>query len=301
MQFRRKCTSTVAAEFIDKLLRLNIVIGRFMAAPQPTPPTANESTRRSPSGADLVLLLLLILVGFGIWAVVERGLTEALRNQQPNEQKIMDAHGVTKEKMDLAEVQNEIAEVQKYLNSARLEVMKQSAAVQSFVGTYPELANSTLSNNVPADSVRAYVETKRQSQAANSLVASLEQRLETSKTRANAIGSQLENHQEAAQSQYRWANGRYVVLKRLGTFVATLVIVIALMALVRWVLWLLAKNRRMSTAEGFRPFVFALAALVVLFAYDQFSYAGAAFIGILLLLLWLRRINWPNKLGVSAK
>jgi hypothetical protein len=271
-----------------------------MAAPQPQR-IPNDNARRSPSGADLVLLLLLILVGFGIWAVVERGFTEMLRDQEPNEQKLMEEHGVTKEKMDLTEVQNEIADVQKYLNSARLEVMKQNAAVQSFVSTYPELANSTSSNNVPADSVRGYVEAKRQSQAANSLVSSLEQRLETSKTRANAINSQLENHQEAAQSQFRRANFKYVVIKRLGTFVATLVIVIALMALVRWVLWLLAKNKRMSTVEGFRPFVFALAALVVLFAYDQFSYAGAAFVGILLLLLWLRRINWPKKSDVLAK
>jgi hypothetical protein len=245
-----------------------------------------------------VLLLLLILVGFGIWTVVERGLTEALRNQEPNEQKIVDARGVTKEKAELTGVQNEIGDVQRYLNAARLEQMKQNAAVQSFVSTYPEFANST-PNNLPPETTRAYLEAKRQSQAANSVVSSLEQRLETLKTRSDAIGSQLEIHQEEAQSQFRWANGRYVVLKRLGTFVATLVI--ALMALVRWLLWLLAKNRRMPTAEGFRPFLFALAALVVLFAYDQFSYAGAAFIGILLLLLWLRRINWPNKSGVLAK
>lgn len=271
-----------------------------MAVPQPLP-TQAESARRSPSGADLVLLLLLILVGFGIWAVVERGLTEALRNQEPNEQKILAAHGVTREKAELADVQNETADVQKYLNAARLEQMKQNAAVQSFVNTYPELANSTPPGNVPAETTRAYVEARRQSQAATSLVSSLEERLDTLKTRMNAISAQLEIHQEEAQSQFRWANGRYVVLKRVGTFAATLVIVIALMALVRWVLWLLAKNRRMSTAEGFRPFVFALAALVVLFAYDQFSYAGAAFVGILILLLWLRRINWPNKPGVLAK
>jgi len=272
-----------------------------MADPQQTPATPNDSARRSPSGADLVLLLLLILVGFGIWAVVERGLTEALRNREPNEQKIMEAHGVTKEKVALAEVQNEAAELQKYLNAARLEQLKQSAAVQSFVSTYPELANSTASNNVAAETTRAYVEAKRQSQAANNVVSSLEQRLATLKQRADAISSHLENDDQAAQSQFRWQHGSYVVLKRLATIATTLVIVIALMALVRSMLWLLAKNKRMSTAEGFRPFVFALAALVVLFAYDQFSYAGAAFVGILLLLLWLRRINWPNKSDVLAK
>ena len=271
-----------------------------MAAPQATQATPTENARRSPSGADLVLLLLLILVGFGVWSVVERGFTELLRNQEPNEQKIMEAHGVTKEKAELTDVQNEAADVQKYLTAARLEQMKQNASVQSFVSTYPELSPAS-PNTVPADTTRAYLEAKRQSQAANSVVSGLEQRLETLKTRADAISSQLENHQEAAQSQLRWANGRYNALKRVGTFVATLVIVIALMALVRSVLWLLAKNKRMSTAEGFRPFVFALAALVVLFAYDQFSYAGAAFVGILIVLLWLRRIRWPRKSDVLVK
>jgi len=271
-----------------------------MAAPQLTS-TPIASARRSPSGADLVLLLLFILLGFGIWAMVERGFTELLHNQAPNEQKIMEAHGVTKEKMDLMEVQNEIADVQKALNAARLEQLKQDAAVQSFTSTYPELANSTPATNVPQETTRAYLETRRQSQAASTVVSSLEHRLETLKMRADAISSQLENHEEAAQSQFRWANGGYVVVKRLGTFFATLVIVIALMALVRAVLWRLAKNRRMSTAEGFRPFVLALAALVVLFAYDQFSYAGAAFVGIILLIWWLWTIKWPNKPGALAK
>ena len=271
-----------------------------MAAPQ-SQPIPNDNARRSPSGADLVLLLLLILVGFGVWAVVERGFTEALRSQEPNEQKIMQEHGVAKEKMDLTEVQNEIADVQKYLNTARLEQMKQDAAVLSFMSTYPGLAGTPAPPNSQPDVERAFTEARRQLEVANTVVKSLEHRLETSKTRAHAISSQLENHQEAAQSQVRRENFKYVVIKRLGTFVTTLVIVIALMALVRWVLWMLAKNRRMSTAEGFRPFVFALGALVVLFAYDQFGYAGAAFVGILLLLLWLRRINWPRKSGVLVK
>ena len=272
-----------------------------MAVPQPTPTSPNVSERRSPSGADLVLLLLLILVGFGIWAMVERGLTEALHNQKPNEQKIMDAHGVTKEKAELTDVQNEAAEVQKYLNAARLEQIKQNAAVQSFVSAYPDLATSISPNNVAAETTRAYVEARRQSQAANSVVSSLEHRLETLKARADAISPQLEDHQETAESQFRRANFYYVVLKRGGTFVVTFALVILLTALVRLVLLRLAKNKRMSTAEGFRPFVFALAALVVLFAYDQFSYAGAAFVGILLLLLWLRRVNWPNKSSALAK
>jgi hypothetical protein len=40
---------------------------------------------------------------------------------------------------------------------------------------------------------------------------------------------------------------------------------------------------------------------VLLFAYDQFSFAGAALVGVLLLLFVLRRIKWPLKSGVPVK
>src|SRR5687767_6878725 len=133
-----------------------------MADPQTAKPTQNEDTMRSPSGADLVSLLLLILFGFGVWAAVERGFTELLRQREPNEQKILDAHGVTRQKADLADVKNETIEIQKYLNAARLEQLKQNAAVQSYVATYPELANATSPANVPPDVTRAYTEARRQ-------------------------------------------------------------------------------------------------------------------------------------------
>ena len=270
-----------------------------MADPQVAKPNPNENAMRSPSGADLVLLLLLIMVGFGIWAVVERGFTMALRRWEPNEQKIMAVHGVSREKAELTDVNNEIAEVQKYLNTARLEQVKQSAAVLSFMTTYPGLVGTPAPPNYQPEVQRAFAEAGRQYEAANIIVKSLEDQLASLKTRASTIGADLDNHQQAAESEFRWTNGRYVVIKRVGTFLATLAIVIGLMWLVRGVLWWLAKKRKMSTAEGFRPFVLALGALVILFAYDQFSYAGAALIGILLLLFVLRRINWPNKSGLK--
>src|SRR4051794_16432935 len=103
--------------------------------------TQVEQTMRSPSGADLVLLLLLVMFGFGIWALVERGFTELLRSREPNQQKIMDRRDVTKHKAELADLQSEASETQKYLNAARLDQVKQNAAVQSFMNTYPELTN----------------------------------------------------------------------------------------------------------------------------------------------------------------
>jgi hypothetical protein len=247
-----------------------------------------------------VSLLLLILFGFGIWAVVERGFTELLRNQEPSEQKTLDAYGVTKQKTELTDVQTELTDVQKSLNAARLDQLKQNAAVQSFVATYPELASPASPTGVPPDITKAYTETRRQERLATTLATALEQRLATLKEQQNALSSDLETKKEAAESQLRRSNGWYALLKRGGTFLATLIIFAVLLWIVRYVLWRLAARKRMSTAEGFRPFVLALGALVLLIAYDQFSFAGAALVGVLLLLLILRRIKWPSKSNEPA-
>lgn len=272
-----------------------------MADPQaPTSPQI-ENTTRSPSGADLVSLLLLILLGFGVWAVVEWGFTHVLRESEPNEQTILDAHGVTKQKAELADIKTEASEIQKYLNAARLEQLKQNAAVQSYVATYPELANAASPSPVPADVTRAYTEARRQERSATSVVNSLEARLNALKQQSDTLTAEVDQKTGPAESQFRWASFWHAVIKRVGTIIITLGLVTGLVALVRWLLWRMAAKKRMSTVEGFRPLELALAALVLLFAYDQFSYPGAAFVGLLLLLILLRRIKWPLKSNVPVK
>jgi hypothetical protein len=273
-----------------------------MADPRAAKPNQIETAMRSPSGADLVLLLLLILFGFGIWALVERGFTELLRGREKTEQQFLDAQGVTKQKAELTDVQTEMTEVQKYLNAARLEQLKQKATVQSFIAVYPELAAVTPreNTNTPPEVLKTYREATRQSLSATAVVTALEERLTSLKQQQTTLDAQVEKNKEAAESQFRRSNGWYLLVKRGGTFIVTLAIVAALLWIVQRVLLAFSK-KRMSTAEGFRPFLWALAALVLLFAYDQFSYAGAALVGVLLLLFILRRIKWPQKSGAPAQ
>lgn len=247
-------------------------------------------------------LLLLIFFGFGVWAVVERGFTELLREREPKEQKILDAHGVTKQKADLADLKTETTETQKYLHAARLEQLKQNAAVQSFEMTYQELIGlGGLSSEVTPDIRRAYTEARRQERSATTVVTSLESRLAALRTQADSLSSELDQKTGPAETQFRWASFWYAFTKRVGTIVITLAVVLLLLFAVRALLWKMAAKKRMSTVEGFRPLELALAALVLLFAYDQFSYPGAALVGLLLLLILLRRINWPNKSNVLVK
>ncbi len=265
-----------------------------MADPQTAKPNESDSKTRSVYGADFVLLVLLIMVGFGVWAMTERVITYIFRGLEPHDQKVMETHGVKKQQAELADTQTEASEVQKALNAARIEQVRQNIAVESFPTIYPELKETALSADPPAETLKAFQETKRQALMAKGLVSSLEAQLASLNGRAEDLDSKLEKSKEAADRDFQLRQGSYVLGKRLVTFVVTLLVVFVLLSLVRGSLWLLAKRKRMSTAEGFRPFVWSMAVLAVLFAYDQFNFAGAAFLAIVFLLLLLRWIEWPK-------
>ena len=272
-----------------------------MADPQIAKPDQPKNETRSVYGADFVLLVLLIMVGFGVWALTERAITYLFSGWEPHDQKVMETHGVKKQQAQLADTQTEISQVKTSLYAARIEQLKQDAAVESFKTVYPQLKQTDASADPPTEPLKSFQETKRQALMSKGLVGSLEAQLASLTGRAEELDSKLEKSKEAAERDFRLLRGSYGVGKRLATFVITLLVVILLLSLVRGALWALAKKKRVSTEEGFRPFVWALATLAVLFAYDQFNFAGAAFVAIVFLLLLLQRIEWPRKAGVSTK
>ena len=71
----------------------------------------------------------------------------------------------------------------------------------------------------------------------------------------------------------------------------------ALLFLVDLVL-LLSTGQRIAKAKRFQPYLIVIALLLVLFGYQAFELAGAALVGIIVLIVVLRKIDWPRK---SAK
>jgi hypothetical protein len=253
------------------------------------PPAAKTQQTRPVSGADFVLFLLLVITGFGVWAWCERGLTY----EEPNEESLMFSRGVTRQQAQVTAMQNDIGEAQKSLNAARLDLLKHDATIQTLTMLHPELA--TNATGVAPEVIKSYQDAKTQAQITNTLASSLDQRLAVMKLNADQAASELEKNKLAVKAEFRKASDRYVLNKLVRKIGVTLAVVIPLLIFVRLVLWLLAKRKRMSTAEGFRPLLFPVITLIILIAYDAFGFAGAALASIASLIVLLRQLRWPEK------
>src|SRR5690349_7924585 len=104
----------------------------------------NSSLERSPkkpsekiaiSGAEIVLLALLVIGGIGIWAWVERGMRLLLH--EPNETSSREAHHVFELQDELLRVQNERHAFEANLTSARLDQLAQTSTITAITAAYP--------------------------------------------------------------------------------------------------------------------------------------------------------------------
>ena len=254
----------------------------------------NGQRTRPVSGADFILLVLLVISGFGIWAWVERSLTEILHYREPNEERFMLSRGVPRKQVELVEAQTELVELQKQLASARLEELKQNSAVATIESLYRDLGNNEASSRVPAEVVKLGSDAKMQARIANALVVSLEKRVPEVRAKAIKAADDLEQLKLNARDGFHKANAGYVILKPAITLVVTLVAVLLLVIIVDSIMWRLTRKRIASTPR-FKPLLIVMAAVLILLGYQAFELVGAALVAILLLILVLRQINSTAK------
>jgi hypothetical protein len=268
-----------------------------MPSPLPEDPTPQSDGKRSVSGGDFVLLVLVVFAGFGIWFLVDRTLTHWFSSYQPNEERLMFDRGVTAQQAELTRAQTEIDELQKALTAAQLEQIKQEANIGTLVSAYPALADDASRNKAPSELVKSYWEAKRQEHTADAVVFALEGRLRERRSSARAVASAFQQNKLDAQVRFHRETALYLLAKPALSLLATFFIVFALLFLVDLVLLLLT-GQRIAKAKRFQPYLIVIALLLVLFGYQAFELAGAALVGIIVLIVVLRKIDWPRK---SAK
>jgi hypothetical protein len=253
------------------------------------------------SGADIVLLALLVIGGMGLWSLADRTLSEFFHDWQPDEQLSLERDGVVRQTDDVSRLEEEVKTFEKKLTETRIEQLANNSNLRAFTGLYPDLGREKASlKSIPPDTVKAYQELRRQELQAGLLEQSLKTELGGLRTRLAKTTSELATVKAASNRKFHQTKAEYLLLKPFILLVMTFIPVLALLLFVRWFIPGSARPGMLATTSSW-PFILAIGVLLILFGYQAFEMAGAAVIGIFLLLILLGRIQWPVRKGDIAK
>jgi hypothetical protein len=258
---------------------------------------AKSEERIVISRAEVCLLLLLVVAGLGTWVWVDRKMNVLLKDREPREALIKAKFHVASQQADLLMAEKERKAIEAQLINARLDQSKQNATTIALAAAYPELtkpaAADTKPTSIDAETVKTYKEAHIRELMADHLVQSLSERLEVLKTQATQTSAALEQSQHLASTEFLQSHAAYMLLKRVLTFAASLMIVLVMILIVRS--FVSPRAGRRFVVRSPLTFLVAVAALFVLFAYQSFELAGAALVGVVVLLIIFSYIPWPAK------
>lgn len=273
-----------------------------MADSSPNSLQDKSSDRIAISRAELSLLILLVVVGMGLWVWVDREVNALLAGREPREEQIKAEFSVSPQQEKVLLAASERKAIGKELIQARLEQSKQGAITVALAEAFPELTRPPVSGSnstIPAETAQAYREARVKELIASRLVHTLSERLESVEATAAQSSATLEQSRHSANTKFRQRHALYSLIKRLLAFASSLVIMLLLILIVR---------RFVAPGEGKRfivrsplTFLLVIGALFVLFAYQAFELAGAALVGVVVLLVLFRYIPWPLKVAPVAQ
>lgn len=271
---------------------------------------ANSSSQPSPgqidekiaiSRAEVILLVLLVVVGMGIWVWVDREVTELIKDKEPREDNIQAKFQVPTHQNEVLRAQNERKAIEEQLIQSRLEQSKQSATTKALSDAYPELAKdaATAPKSIPIEIVQNYRDAHIKEMIATQLITSLTERLEAVKTQEANVATILEMNKRSASSEFHRSQALYLLAKPALTLAASLIIMLLLIFIVRW--FVSPRAGRRFTVQNPLMFLLVIGVLFVLFAYQAFEMAGAALVGVVVVLILFAYILGPQKASTVTK
>jgi hypothetical protein len=252
------------------------------------------------SGAEVVLLVLLVVVGMGSWVWAEREFSEVFHDLEPNEPKVLESHHVSELEYQFSRLQDERKAFNEQLLAARLEQLRQSATTLALAAQHPELAKPRTGDSVPisvpGEITASFKDAELKELSAKQLEQFLSLRIDAVNSEVKLAGQKLDESKVAAGKEFHRTRALYLLIKPGFIFVVTSLIILLLLFIVRR--FVPAKAReRMSTTKSTMPFLIVVGALFILFGYQAFEMAGAALVAVVLLLVLLARIPWPPQPG----
>jgi hypothetical protein len=254
--------------------------------------------RVAVSRAEVILLLLLLIAGMGLWVWVDREVSALIKYREPREEQLQGKFHVPARQADVLRAQDELKAVQSQLIEARLEQTKQSATVKALAAAHPELAQDAPPTSL-TETLQSYNQARLKELTANQLVESLAQRFEALKAEGESGAAQLEEAKHSASKEFHQSQASYLLLKSGLTFILTLLLM-SLPLIVIWHFVSPSVEGRKFTVQHPSLFWLVGCALFILFAYQAFETAGAALVGVVVLLILLTYI-WPAKADVAVE
>ena len=234
---------------------------------------------------ELLLLIVTVAAGMGTWIVAKQVVEIREKTNEPLELNYQKDANVLDVQAKLSAAQSEVAALQARLTQERVEQIKK----QHLVDTLTE-AQKTDKPPAPADLEKA----RADFESTNDFISRLSTALDNKLTASNTAQIELETAKRRAASdlaraqiKFLW-HKRWVTVKYFGIAVGVLLFLI------------LAVVLEISRAGGFEvnlTIVFggAAALLGILVGYELFALAGAALIGVLIVIIVLAHMPTKEK------
>jgi hypothetical protein len=265
--------------------------------------------------AEVVLVAGFVLLGMGAWLGVDRAATRMLKSREPSEEAEQLSREVQwkRDALSMTEKEREATETQ--LIQARLDYYKQSSALAALPEPTPTpspaltakpsptsaAAKSAAVKDAGAQSAAAEAARKReealaQLKASGAYVNGLIARLELLQQKINELKREVDERTRAASAEYNYQRIRYRIIKAALTLGGTLLLLFVVYLILSSFFRAYTKSARESGHEPNTRFVLtaAIGLFIVLVAYQTFELAGAAFVGVLVLLYFLKHMSWEK-------
>jgi hypothetical protein len=261
-----------------------------------------DDARLAVSGAEIVLLILLVIVGIGIRMWVERGFHVFVR--ETSEARMLERYHIFEQQDELSRVLNERQALQSQLTNAQFEQLTQSTTMSTIAATNTGVEKYADGTSAPisfsTDAIRTYKDARMKELIASQLIASLNDKLKSYGSQIEAARMRLEDAKEAANDRLLLYRAGYSLLQRIAILVVTLLLGLLFFILVR--AFVPAKARAiMWTTQSQLPLRVVIGALAILLAFQAFDLAGAALVAIVALWIILPRIPWPAQPSAGSE
>lgn len=251
--------------------------------------------RLAVSGAEIILLIFLVMVGMGLWVWMERAFTAFF--SEPTEQQFLNTQSINEKQEELARLEAVRKDAANQLLGAEVDQLKQRATMKSLESLHPGIEKNTTA--IPAEAVKSYEDARAQELAATELINLLNARIVKSRADAEHVAKELDPQKQLATNNFQKAQTEYLLLKSAVFFLLPFVIILASLSIVRVFLSLVTRGQ-VWTTQGSILSVVVVCALLILFAYQAFQLIGAVFVGTILFFFLLRKMKWSPRVGVPA-